>query len=225
MLSIALRRPLRTDAQETRIGLAWLTLLIALVIAASGVTPVTAAERPTSDGAQAFMSNLVTNASAALTSDGTLEAREQRFRTLLSDGFDMRFIARVALGKPWKTLSAAEQNTYTNLFSEFVLKTYASRLGGFDPERFDVLGAAPKGKRDMLVKTKITQQDGGSIAASWRVRMVAGKHKIVDIIVEGISMALNQRQEFKTVVQQHGVAGLTEMLRARTTSLSVQPPA
>ena len=44
-------------------------------------------------------------------------------------------------------------------------------------------------------------------------------------IVEGISMALNQRKEFKSVVQTDGVAGLTEMLRARTGSLSVQPPA
>ena len=79
--------------------------------------------------------------------------------------------------------------------------------------------------RDMLVKTDISQEDGGSIAASWRVRLVGGKHKIVDIIVEGISMALNQRKEFKSVVQTDGVAGLTEMLRARTGSLSVQPPA
>ncbi len=219
MLSSLFSIQCRSRTRRTLLCLGWLVTFLAMSSAAQ------TAERPTSKGAQAFMNDLVNRASAALKSDGTLEQREHRFRSLLRDGFEMRFIARVALGKPWKQLSSGDQNTYTELFSEFVLKTYAPRLGGFDPKRFNVVGAAPKGKRDMLVKTDISQENGGSIAASWRVRLVGGKHKIVDIIVEGISMALNQRKEFKSVVQTDGVAGLTEMLRARTGSLSVQPPA
>lgn len=200
--------------------------LLALVLAFTApVVQVVAAERPDADKATAFMNQLVKDAGAALTAQGqTLEQREEKFRALLRDGFDMPFIARVALGKRWKTLAKPEQKTYTDLFSQFVLRTYAPRLGGFDPARFHVTGASPKGRRDMLVKTDIKQESGGAVKAGWRVRLVDGQHRIVDIIVEGISMTLNQRREFGSVVQKGGVSGLMEMLRARTERLSVEPP-
>ena len=198
----------------------------ALALALAFVVPAAhAAERPEAEGAKAFMNQLVKDAGAALSAQGqTLEQREAKFRALLRDGFDMAFIARVALGKRWKSLSEPEQKTYTDLFSAFVLRTYAPRLGGFDPERFHVTGAKPKGRRDMLVETDIDQDGGSAVKAGWRVRLVNGEHRIVDIIVEGISMTLNQRSEFSAVVQKGGVSGLMEMLRARTERLSVEPP-
>lgn len=199
-----------------------LALVLAFFVPAAQVA---AADRPDAEKAKAFMNQLVKDAGAALAAKGqTLEQREQKFRTLLRDGFDMEFIARVALGRRWKTLAEAEQKTYTELFSQFVLRTYAPRLGGFDPARFQVTDASPKGKRDMLVQTDIAQDGGNAVKAGWRIRLVDGQHKIVDIIVEGISMTLNQRSEFGSVVQKEGVSGLMEMLRARTERLSIEPP-
>ncbi|MEM7407822.1 MAG: ABC transporter substrate-binding protein [Pseudomonadota bacterium] len=171
------------------------------------------------------MTGLVAEAGAALTASGqTLEQREEKFRDLLREGFDMPFIAKVSLGKQWRKVEPAERETYVALFSEFVLKTYAPRLGKFDPELFHVDDATPKGKRDMLVASRIAQPGGGDVKAGWRIRLVNGQHKIVDIVVEGISMALNQRREFSAVIKKDGVAGLMELLRARTQSLSVQAP-
>ena len=202
--------------------LCWLTLA-GLTLSGSAL----AAERPSAERATSFMTELVVSASAALTAEGlTLDRREVAYRALLREGFDMAFIARVSLGKQWKGISKPERETYTNLFSEFVLKTYASRLGGFDPNLFYVDGAVEKGRRDMLVQIRIEQPDGsGSIKAGWRVRLVSGQLRIVDIIIEGISMALNQRREFTAVVKRDGVFGLVEMLRARTETLPVEPPA
>ena len=208
--------------QSLKRAFAPLTLLLVCVMAVSSTW---AAERPTADNAKAFMQKLVEDAGAALSAEGqTLEEREKSFRALLRDGFDMQFIARVALGKPWKQMTEADRTTYTGLFSEFVLRTYAPRLGGFDPKRFHVTGASPKGKRDMLVETSIDQDGGSAVKAGWRIRLVDQKHRIVDIIVEGVSMTLNQRREFGAVVRKGGVSSLMEMLRARTERLSVEPP-
>jgi phospholipid transport system substrate-binding protein len=205
-------------------ALRWFALVLVFALTVL-FTPADAAERPDAERAKAFMNQLVKDAGAALTAKGQrLEHREQKFRALLRDGFDMSFIARVALGKRWRTLAPPEQKIYIDLFSRFVLSTYAPRLGGFDPARFHVTDASPKGRRDMLVKTDIEQDGGSAVKAGWRVRLVDGKHKIVDIIVEGISMTLNQRREFGSVVQKGGVSGLMEMLRARTERLSVEPP-
>jgi len=185
------------------------------------------AERPTAERAQAFMTELVGSASAALTAPGqTLKQREEAFRELLRRGFDMPFIARISLGRNWKAIDAADQKIFIELFGEFVLKTYAPRLGSFDPKLFHVESAEDKGRVDTLVNTRIDQAGGGgAIRAGWRLRLVNGEPRIVDIIVEGISMTLNQRSEFASVVSRDGVSGLIEMLRARTETLSVEPRA
>lgn len=201
---------------------------IVLALALTLVAPCASAaapERPDAEEATAFVNQLVEDAGAALAAkDQTLQQRERKFRAFLREGFDMAFIARVALGRRWKTLAEPEQKTYIELFSQFVLRTYAPRLGGFDPARFRVIDASPKGRRDMLVQTDIDQDGGSAVKAGWRIRLVDGRHRIVDIIVEGISMTLNQRSEFGAVVQRDGVSGLMEMLRARTEQLPVEPP-
>lgn len=202
--------------------------LPALLLAALWLLPGTVGSnevRPSAAEASAFIEELVAGASGALsTSEGSLEAREAAFRELLRDGFDMPYIARIALGKHWRRVDGAEREAYVELFSEFVLKTYAPRLGGFQPERFHVNEALERGTADMLVRTSIDQEGGPAIDAAWRVRMVDGKLRIIDIMVEGVSMVINQRNEFQAVVARNGMTGLMELLRARTERLSVEPP-
>jgi phospholipid transport system substrate-binding protein len=203
--------------------LAMLAIAAVLLMSRPGLTAQT---RPSQGVALQFMSSLVERASTAITNgDGSLETREKAYRELLSDGFDMKFIARISLGKYWRRISKAERQAYIDLFAEFVLKSYAPRLGGFDPSRFHVNDAVERGKKDMLVRTSIDQPSGPAIAAGWRVRLVKGSPKIVDIVVEGVSMAINQRREFVSVMSRTGISGLMEMLRARTGQLTVEPPA
>ncbi len=205
--------------------LTWL-LQLCLVCTALMWTVAAHAERPSPDAAKSFLNELVSAAAAAMRdSGGDLAAREAAYRSLLADGFHMSFIARVSLGKQWRKISKAERETYVALFSEFILRSYAPALGGFDPSHFNVQEAVERGKQDMLVKTSIAQPSGPPISAGWRVRNVEGKLQIVDIIIEGVSMALNQRREFQGVVAKLGMSGLMEMLRARTERLSVEPPA
>ena len=184
------------------------------------------AERPSPDAAKSFLKDLVSMAASAMQGDGgNLAHREAVYRNLLADGFDMAFIARVSLGKHWRKISKAERQAYVGVFSEFILKSYAPALGGFDPANFHVNDAIERGKRDILVQTNIVQPSRSPISAGWRIRNVEGKLQIIDIIIEGVSMALNQRREFQGVVAKSGMSGLMEMLRARTERLSVEPPA
>jgi phospholipid transport system substrate-binding protein len=169
-------------------------------------------------GATALISNLAEQALAVLRrQDLSLEQREAAFRQLLRNGFDMNFIARFVLGKHWRELNAEQQAEYLDVFSEYVLQTYSRRLGGYAGQTFAVLGARAAGQQDVIVQTRIDQPSGGPpILADWRVRPGAGGYRIVDVIVEGVSMAVTQRAEFGAVVQRGGVAGLVEALRART---------
>jgi phospholipid transport system substrate-binding protein len=64
------------------------------------------------------------------TEKGNLDAREQKFRSVISEYFAMRAISRRVAGKHWQAMSPQQQAEFQHLFSEWVLKTYSRRFGG-----------------------------------------------------------------------------------------------
>ncbi len=174
------------------------------------------------EGASAFIADLASRAIVILQSSGDkIERREAEFRGLLSTGFDMSFIARFVLGKHWRKATPQQRADYQALFTEFLLKSYSRRMGGYAGETFTVADARPAGKKDIMVKTRIVQPGGPPIKADWRVRPKKGQYKIIDIMIEGVSMAVTQRSEFNAVVRQRGIHGLLKALRARTEKFGV----
>ena len=152
--------------------------------------------------------------------DLTLDQRESRFRSLLNRGFDLDFIGRFVLGRYWRVATADQKSDYIALYGEYLLQTYSARLGGYTDESFSVIGARRANDKDIVVSTRLVRPSGLEIAADWRVRMFDGQYRIIDIMVEGISMAVTQRFEFAAVVQRDGIEGLLAILRARTTKYS-----
>ena len=185
--------------------------------------PLLAAAPPKAiDGSAAFIKTLAAQAIDILQPSGSkIEAREAQFRELLSAGFDMPFIARFVLGKYWRKSTPQQRADYQALFTEFILQSYSRRMGGFSGETFTVAGARAAGKKDVLVRTQIDRAGGLAIKAEWRVRPKDGRYRIIDIMVEGVSMAMTQRSEFNAVVRQHGMQGLLQILRARTENFGV----
>lgn len=203
-----------------------LAMLIAGAVSGASVTVPTSprAEVPQQavNGAAQFMQLIADQAIRILqTPNGTLEQREAQFRGLLAEGFDLDFISRFVLGKYWRRASAEERADYQALFREYILKTYSRRLGGYSGETFQIKGARAAGKQDVIVSTLILQPNGPAIAADWRVRVYDNGYRIIDIMIEGVSMAITQRDEFATVVRSQGMQGLLQALRARTQMFSV----
>ncbi len=183
--------------------------------------PATAESRgPTADPI-IFIQKLADQAINVLsTENGSLKDREDRFRDLLRDDFAMDKIGRFVVGGYWRKMSDKQRDTYQKLFSEWVLKTYSARLGGYSGEQFKVIKKSPAGKRDVIVHTRIEQTAGNAFNANWRVRKLGERYKIIDIYVEGVSMAVTQRSEFETILRRHGVDGLISQLRNRLEKLS-----
>lgn len=173
--------------------------------------------------ASAFIRNLGHQAVSVLQSHGkNLDAREKAFRKLLAEKFDLTLIGRFSLGRYWRRASAAQRRDYLNLFSEYVLQAYASKLGGYAGEKLIVVSeTALSNKKDFYVKSRIQRPSGLPIKATWRVRVGKDGIKIIDILVEGISMAVTQRDQFSAVVRRNGFEGLLEVLRARTDKMPV----
>lgn len=192
-----------------------------LALAATLALIVAAAPRPAPAASDpgVFVQSLGDEAIATLTGgDVTPELRKERFRTLLEANFDVPAMGKTVLGRYWKVATPEEQAEYLALFENFLVKNYAKRFAEYSGQTFELRGTRPEGGDTLTVQTLVEQPDGGEPARlDWLVRQDGGGFKILDLKIEGISMAETHRSEFASVIQSKGgkVAGLIEALKSK----------
>ena len=142
--------------------------------------------------------------------------KREKFRVFLNQNFDLKTIARFALGRYWRSSTKEQKKEYLALFEDMVVDVYARRFGEYDGQNIEILQSRSQGKADILVSSSIIQNNGPKIGLDWRVRNKKdGSLKIIDLIVEGVSMSLTQRSDFASVIQRGGgnVEALLKHLR------------
>ena len=140
-------------------------------------------------------------------------ARGKQLEALFKSSLDLDFLGRFAAGRYWRQMSAQEQQEYQSAFESYVLRLYAGQLNGYSGETFMVTGSRKIDDNDTLVSSQLSRTNRAPVDIDWRVRTSGNSNKIVDVSIEGVSMALNQRQEFSSILQRDGIDGLIRRLR------------
>jgi len=204
-----------------------LAALSALVVGALLPAPVSATEPvptvvasrvdgPTpAQGAVNYVELLGSRAITVLTSKATVGAdqRREQLMTLIRQSFDLDLIGRFVLGRFWREATTAERTNFQDLYAHHLVSSYARQLDAYQAETLTVVASREVGKKDVLVETEIISASG-PVKAGWRVRAADGTRKIVDVEIDGISMALSHRQEFGSVANRVGVEGLIKIMQA-----------
>lgn len=179
---------------------------------------VSAQEDPRVSGAHNFVEKLGNKAMEFAKNGKNLSKsnQESQFRKLLISHFDMKTIGRFSLGRYWRQADKSQQKEYLKLFEDMVVKIYTGRFNSYSGQKFVVKNGRTDGKRDVLINSAILQGNGPEIKIDWRVREKNGQYSIVDVSVEGVSMAVTQRSDFSSVIQRGGgnIDALLEHLRA-----------
>ncbi len=166
-----------------------------------------------------FIESLADKAVSALTEKSTPRAeRVRRFRILLNDHFAVEIIARWVLGQAWRRASEAERAEYLGLFEDLIVFSYVDRFIEYAGERLTVVKTLRTDNGDALVYSVIARPNMPEpLDVDWRVRTRDGRHKIVDVMVKGISMGITQSQEFSSVLNRNNgsMAGFLGELRER----------
>ena len=186
------------------------------LLAAAGPRPATAAE---AGDPAAFVRHFGAQAMAVLTDAGLAgDQREQAFRGLLIAGFDVKTIGRFVLGRYWRKATEAERAEYGRLFEDLIVATYARQLSSYAGADLKVEGVRQQNGTSALVASRFLRAQGEPIRLDWRLLRRGDTWRIVDVVVEGMSMALSQRSEFKAVIRGNGgrVEALLERLREKT---------
>jgi phospholipid transport system substrate-binding protein len=197
-------------------------LSIYLIMPSLGLPALSAAmAQDSGDKPAKFIQELADEAMAVLRDrQGSIDEREKQFRAVLKDNFAMAKIGRFAAGRFWRQMSADQQQQYQQLFEKWILKTYSIRFGGYSGETVNVLKTDKTGKTDVFVRTKINSSSGRAIKVDWRVRNIKDHYKIIDVLVEGVSMLVTQKAEFGAVLRQQGIDGLIKILRSQLDRLA-----
>ncbi len=144
------------------------------------------------------------------------DQRQEHFRRLLETTFDMPTIGHFVLGRLWNSTGEAQRIEYMDLFERLLLKSYSARFALYTGEGFKVISVRPEGDRDVVVVSNITHPDGSApTTVEWRVRQNGTSFGIIDVVVEGVSMSVTQRQEYASVIQRNGgeIEGLLRVMR------------
>jgi phospholipid transport system substrate-binding protein len=175
------------------------------VLAALLLQPLPASAAINDGAASAFIKELGTAAiSMAADKDLDQKARIERFRLLLTDGFALKAISRFVLGRYWKKASPVQKQRYTKIFKEYVIASYANRLREYGGETFEVTGEKLSDSNTATVSTLILRPKRAPVRVIWRIRDHDDKLKIVDVVIEGISMSLTQRSDFAAAIRSKG---------------------
>lgn len=146
----------------------------------------------------------------------TAQQRADKFRAILGDSFDLMTIGRFVIGRTWNTATPEQQSEYMRLFKELVVKSYGDRLTLYTGEGFRVISSRPESEKDFIVNSQITHPDGSApTSIDWRIRQRDGKFGVIDVVVEGVSLSVTQRQEYSAIIQRDGgqISGLLDMMR------------
>ncbi len=151
-------------------------------------------------------------------SNASSQEKNEIFRKLFSENLDLDFIGRYVLGRYWRTASATQKKEFINLYREFNVITWSKRFDEFKGKKFVFDGTSSASNPDQIfVNTKVTMGEGAPVSVKWRVYDRNNKLKIIDIIIENVSLAQTARNEYTAFIAKspNGLDGLLENLREK----------
>ncbi|MEQ8664145.1 MAG: ABC transporter substrate-binding protein [Rhodospirillales bacterium] len=164
---------------------------------------VTDARAGLAEGARAIVEEMSADAVQKLT-DQTIDrkARKQRMREMMNRYFNIEGIARWVLGRHWRNATDAERSEYLVLYEDLMIETYVDRFASYQGESLTIGKVDIRDGKDAIVSTVFNRPNEDSpIAVDWRVREYEGTFKVIDIMIEGVSMGQTQRSEFASAIK------------------------
>lgn len=205
-------------AARTALGLLAVTMLVAVPWPHVGSTGALAA---TSPEPMAEIKVVVDQAVAILRDRQMgLPERRRKLRDLAENHFEFPQMARSAIGYHWNDLSDSQREEYTRLFSAFIEAAYLDKIQGYVDLEFQFVGQTITGSHYAEVTANVLQPDSEPINIKFELQREPGGWKIYDVLIDGISMVENYRNQFDRVIKRNGFNVLMSEMRLKEKELS-----
>ena len=187
-------------------GTAFALFAKGFALALAVIAGLSAAPRPAAagDAPVAFIRTLGEQAVSVIRRfDIPLATKASYFDQMVRQDFDVTGICRFVLGPYWRVASPAQRQQFCDGFADRLVRFYGQRLAQSGSGNFVVTGSRT-GSDGAIVTSRIIPPQGAPIAVDWRLGISDGVYKIVDVAIDGVSMALAQRSEITALIAREG---------------------
>ncbi|MFP4070820.1 MAG: phospholipid-binding protein MlaC [Desulfovibrionales bacterium] len=137
-----------------------------------------------------------------------------RLHTLADTIFDFREISRRSMGRPWNTLSPAQQQEYVSLFSAMLKNVYLEKFMKYGENPVTVLGETSLDSRKVEVHSKV-EIAWTEIPVDYKMIRQGNSWRIYDIQTKGVSLTLNYRKQFASLMTNRSPEHVIDVLRKK----------
>ena len=152
-----------------------------------------------------FIQTLVDEASKILVNDITKEEKMDKLKSIAIKSVDIRGIGLYTLGSHRKNLTESQKKEYNKLFREYFLKSFSSRLSDYTDPKINVISQEKLSEKYTMVSSVlIATEKTPEVKIDWRVYTKDPNNPLIrDLIVEGLSLARTQKEEFTSVIESN----------------------
>jgi phospholipid transport system substrate-binding protein len=164
--------------------------------------------------AEAFVLKL-TNEAKLIFNDKSLntDSRLKKLNDLSQSYLDLDALAGYTLGDYRDKATSSEKDNFNKLFREYFIKNMSSKLNDFADQELKILDSKKINENNIIVSTKIfSKKDAQEIKVEWRIYTKESKFLARDLVVEGLSLARTQKEEFASIIASKGFVGLINAL-------------
>ena len=176
-----------------------LTFLAFIIISFSGITKVYSIE------ADIFIQSTVNRAAKTLGGNLSKEVRIKKLKEIANDTVDIRGIGFYSLGAYRKNLNSEQLKKYQEIFREYFLKSFSSRLAEYSNPEIEVNSKKKINENYTIVSSTLVSTDSRpEVAIQWRVYTKDPNNFLIrDLIIEGLSLARTQKEEFSSIINSN----------------------
>jgi phospholipid transport system substrate-binding protein len=194
-----------------RIGIYALLVLLA----------ATAAQAQEQEAPDALVKRVAEDTLSAIRADKDLQAGnpakvKQLIESKLVPHFDTTRMTALAMGRNWRSATPEQQKQLTEQFQSLLIRTYSNALTNYRDNKMNYkpLRMNP-GDTDVVVRTEVTQPGQAPVQIDYSMEKTPGGWKAYDVVVAGVSLVTNYRDEFNDMVKNSGIDGLIKALAAK----------
>ena len=164
-----------------------------------------------------FVQSTVNRASQTLSKDISKKEKMLELQKLARETVDIKGIGFYTLGKFRKEISDEQKNKYSKLFESYFLKSFSSRLSEYSNPKIDVISKDKKNEKYTIVSSiLVATKDRPEVKIDWRIYTKDPEKPLIrDLIIEGLSLARTQKEEFASIIKSNdnNIEALFESLK------------
>lgn len=171
-------------------------------------------------GAENFVKNVTEDGIENIINANIPQAeKDKRFEKLFNNALDLDFIGQFVLGRYWRTSTPAQREAFIEAYRKLNIQTWSKRFDEFKGRNFIFTGTTPSNtKNQIFVNSEVPMEQGAPAKVVWRVQQEGNSYKVVDIIIENVSLAITARNEYSAYIKKapNGVDDLIKDLQNKT---------